>query len=90
MIFTGDAEQEEEKEILLSGQDVKAENLKVGHHGSKTATSLPFLKAVGPTTAVISAGVDNKFGHPHAETLNKLKGLSVHQTMLEGTVEFRF
>jgi len=90
MLLTGDAEQEEEREILLSGQDVQSGVLKIGHHGSKTATSIPFLNAVNPTTAVISVGEGNKFGHPHAETIEKLSGLSVRQTMAEGTIKFEF
>jgi beta-lactamase superfamily II metal-dependent hydrolase len=90
MIFTGDASEPEEREILLSGQDVKADVLKVGHHGSNTATSIPFLKAVNPKTAVISVGKDNKFGHPNKETIDRLSGLKVYQTMNDGTVEFNF
>ena len=88
VMLTGDAEIEEEKEILLSGQDVTSDVLKVGHHGSRTATSDVFLTAVSPSKAVISAGEDNKFEHPHPETLKKLSGLDVRQTMEDGAIEF--
>jgi len=90
MILTGDAEAEEEREILLSGQDIKSDVLKVGHHGSKTATSDIFLGAVNPTSAVISVGAGNKFGHPNDETIKRLSGLNVRQTITDGTVEFDF
>ena len=90
ILLPGDAEQGLEREILLSGQYLNSKILKLGHHGSRTATSGGFLSAVDPDIAVISAGKDNKFGHPHPETMEKIKNLDVHQTMLEGTVEFNF
>ena len=70
-LFEGDAEQESEQKILKSGADVKADVLKVGHHGSRTATSDEYLKAVSPKYAVISCGKNNDYGHPHKETLEK-------------------
>jgi competence protein ComEC len=88
-MFMGDAENNLEREILLSGQDISANILKLGHHGSRTATSDAFLQAVSPETTVISAGKDNQFGHPHAETMEKIKDLDVRQT-IDGTVEFNF
>lgn len=89
-ILTGDAETEEEREILLSGQDVASNILKLGHHGSKTATSDAFLAAVSPSTAIVSAGTDNQFEHPHPETMEKVSSLDVRQTMEEGNVVFEF
>ena len=89
VMLTGDAEAEEEREILLAGQDVGSDVLKVGHHGSRTATSDAFLAAVDPTTAVISVGRDNQFEHPHPETMEKLGNLDIRQTMEKGTIEFR-
>lgn len=89
-MLTGDAETEEEWEILLAGQDVGSDVLKVGHHGSKTATSDVFLAAVNSSTAVVSAGEGNKFEHPHSETMEKLSGLDILQTMKEGTIVFNF
>ncbi len=70
---------------LLSSLDVAATVLKVPHHGSKT--SVPeFLSAVRPVLAVIQAGADNPFGHPHAETLEALSGSRVFRTDEDGRV----
>jgi competence protein ComEC len=90
IMLPGDAEMGLEREILLSGQYLNSKILKLGHHGSRTATSDGFLSAVDPDTAVISAGKDNKFGHPHSETLEKITNLNVRQTMIDGSVEFNF
>lgn len=87
IMLTGDAEMEEEREILLAGQDVRTEVLKLGHHGSRTSTSDVFLAAVDPNVAVISAGKDNQFEHPHPETMEKISDLEIRQTMEEGTIE---
>ena len=73
-LFTGDAEAESEKEMLSKGYNIKSDVLKVGHHGSNTATSPEFLKAVSPKYAVISVGKGNDYGHPHQVTLDKLAG----------------
>lgn len=87
-LFTGDAEEEAEIDILAQGLDVQADVLKVGHHGSSTSTSDEFLEAVSPACAVISCGEGNKYGHPHAETMNKLRmmGITVYRTDEQGTV----
>lgn len=87
-IFTGDADKESEEEMLLTGDDLNADVLKVGHHGSSTSTTDEFLDAVNPDYAVISVGKDNKYGHPHLETLEKLKvgNTEVYTTSVEGTV----
>lgn len=76
-LFTGDAEEEIEKEIIANGYDIKANVLKVGHHGSSTSTCAEFLKAVSPEYAVISCGADNSYGHPHKETTDLLKRCNV-------------
>ncbi len=87
-IFTGDAEIESEQETLNSMVDLKADLLKVGHHGSSTSTSAQFLKAVDPTYAVISVGTDNKYGHPAASTINLLQqsGIQIYRTDQQGTI----
>ena len=72
-LFTGDAEKLVEDEILESNYNIKADVLKVGHHGSSTSSSEKFLNKVSPKYAVISCGVNNEYGHPHKETLEKLK-----------------
>ncbi len=80
-LLTGDAEQLSEDEILDSGQDVQAEVLKVGHHGSSTSSSRRFLEAVNPDWAIISAGTDNSYGHPHKETIQALKAQGVKEIL---------
>lgn len=87
-LFTGDAEEAAEKDILNAGCDLQADVLKVGHHGSSTSTSDAFLQAVSPKYAVISVGTGNKYGHPENVTLDKLKniGAEVYRTDLQGTV----
>jgi competence protein ComEC len=75
---------------LANGEDVSAEILKLGHHGSKFSTSDAFLKAVSPKTAIVSAGVGNKYGHPAPETLEKVKSLEIRRTDKEGTIIFDF
>lgn len=92
ILLTGDMEKDQEALLIQSGQDLSAPILKVGHHGSKTSSSPEFLKAVGAKTALISAGRDNSFGHPHAEVLERLIGLGIdiHSTAEEGTISFEW
>lgn len=87
-VLTGDAEKEQEIELLLSGQDLSGEILKLGHHGSKTSSTPEFLKAVEARCFVISVGEKNTFKHPSLETLEKLKGEEVHRTDQEGNIHF--
>lgn len=90
IIFTGDATEEEE--TAASGGLIKADVLKVSHHGSKTSSSFEFLQAVQPGLAVISVGADNKFGHPAPETLEKLQaiGAKVLRTDSAGNIKVVF
>ncbi|WP_034868382.1 ComEC/Rec2 family competence protein [Clostridium lundense] len=76
-LFTGDAESLVEKEILAKGFDVRADVLKLGHHGSRTSSSTVYLNKVNPKYAVVSLGKGNDYGHPHKETMNKLKSMGV-------------
>ena len=87
-LFTGDAESDEEEEILNSGADLKSTVLKVGHHGSRTSTSYPFLREVMPQYAVISVEKGNSYGHPNEETLSKLSdaGVEVYRTDERGDI----
>jgi competence protein ComEC len=90
-LFTGDAEVDSEEEILAKGYDLKSDVLKVGHHGSTSSTSDEFLQAVSPEYAVICVGVDNTYGHPHQETLDKLNalGVTIYRADLSGgTIKF--
>lgn len=87
-LFTCDAEETPEKEMLSNGLNLKADVLKVGHHGSRSSSSDAFLNEVNPKYAVISVGKDNDYGHPNSETLNRLsnRGIVVYRTDLNGTV----
>lgn len=89
-LLTGDAEELSEKEILASRTYVKAQVLKVGHHGSRSSTSREFIKAVKPEYAVISSGAGNDYHHPHPVTLEKLHdaGVTVLRTDEKGTIVF--
>lgn len=89
VLLTGDAETLSENEMLMSGYDLSADVIKLGHHGSSTSSSEPFLSAVFPSYAVVSCGVDNSYGHPHRETLKLLKrfGAVVFRTDTDGTVQ---
>ncbi len=91
ILLTGDAEEEAEHALLAGGADLSADVLKVGHHGSRTSTSIEFLDAVRPRYAMVSCGVRNKFGHPHEETLDALDRFSVtlRRTDLEGAITWR-
>jgi len=75
-LFTGDAETIAEQELINNGYNLKAQVLKVAHHGGKTSTTQTFLNKVSPKIAVISCGVYNTYGHPNIETLNKLKKIN--------------
>ena len=86
IIVTGDAEYTSEYMMIDSGLPLKADVLRVGHHGSYTSTTQEFLEAVGPQYAVISCGKGNDYGHPHQVTLNKLAGIELYRTDLQGTV----
>lgn len=88
IILTGDAEKEIEQKAIEENFPLKADILKVGHHGSSTSTTEDFLSKVNPKIAVISVGKYNKYGHPNKETLDKLKKKDalIYRTDLEGTI----
>ncbi|MCB2305969.1 MBL fold metallo-hydrolase [Clostridium estertheticum] len=87
-LFTGDIETQAEQELIANGYDLSAQVLKVAHHGSKTSSSKEFLAKVSPKIAVISCGIDNDYGHPNRETLDRLKRLNtiVYRTDLDKTI----
>lgn len=88
ILFAGDAESPTEKWLLGSGQELRADVLKVPHHGSRYASGMRFLRAVRPRVAVISAGAGNEYGHPARATLDRLAraGAEVYRTDLDGDV----
>ncbi|WP_238917649.1 ComEC/Rec2 family competence protein [Clostridium sp. YIM B02555] len=87
-IFMGDAEEISEGEILQKQLDIKADVIKVGHHGSRSSSTKAFLEKVNPKYAVISCEKGNDYGHPHKVTIDKLnaKNINVFRTDLEGTI----
>jgi competence protein ComEC len=89
-LFTGDAELEEEAELVQThAAELRADYLKVGHHGSRTSTSEAFLSLVRPALATLSCGVRNRFGHPHLPTVERLNAQGVRTLRLDrsGSVE---
>ena len=87
-VFTGDAGINTEYIGVMNSVPLKADVLKVGHHGSRTSSSFDFITEVFPSDAVISCGKNNAYGHPHQETLDMLKfiGARVYRTDLQGTI----
>ena len=87
-LFTEDAEEEAEADILANGLDIDCDVLKAGHHGSKTASTQEFLDAASPDFAVISCGEDNSYGHPHAEPMNSFRsmGMKLFRTDEQGSI----
>ncbi|MBI5156217.1 MBL fold metallo-hydrolase [Candidatus Peregrinibacteria bacterium] len=86
-LFTGDMETSEENEVLRSGADLRADIIKVPHHGSKTSSSTGFLLVVRPQLAVISVGKENTYGHPNKGIVDRYArfGIPVRTTMA-GTI----
>lgn len=87
-LFTGDAEYDEETEILDSAYDISCDVLKVGHHGSSTSTSYRWLREASPKYAVISVGADNDYGHPTEATLSRLRDaeITTYRTDMHGHI----
>jgi competence protein ComEC len=93
VMLTGDTTKEGEEYVINLGAEIpdggiQADILKVAHHGSKTSTSEKFVQAVNPRFAVISAGCNNRYGHPHKETIDTLQKLNVpyYTTCEKGTI----
>jgi beta-lactamase superfamily II metal-dependent hydrolase len=89
-LFEGDAEKEAEALMLISS-DIPVPDidiLKVGHHGSRTASSPDFLAAITPEVAIYMAGIGNTYGHPHEETIQALTviGANIYGTDFHGTI----
>lgn len=89
-LFTGDIETQAEKDLVdrFSPVQLSSDVLKVGHHGSLTSTTEPFLTAVQPKIALISCAKDNAYGHPHHQVIHRLKakGVWIYRTDLQGSV----
>lgn len=87
-LFPGDAETAEEADVLAGGLSLKADVLSSPHHGSKTSNTDAFLDAVSPQIAIVSAGADNKYHHPHPSVLRRYekRGIQVYRTDESGTI----
>lgn len=88
MLLTGDVEQEGEEALLAGGRLGSYDILKAAHHGSRNSGSEAFLEQTAPKAALISAGEDNRYGHPHQETLERLEKIEclVYSTQECGAV----
>ncbi|MFS8664851.1 MAG: MBL fold metallo-hydrolase [Limnochordales bacterium] len=88
LLFTGDAEAPAEAAMVERGLPLSAHVLHMGHHGSRTSSTAPFLAAVAPEVAIYSAGAGNSYGHPHPEALARVAaaGAMVYGTDVHGTV----
>ncbi len=87
-LFTGDAETDEEREIIETGANLDSDVLKVGHHGSKTSSCTDFLDAVSPEICVILCGADNDYGHPHKNITKRIAKYTdkVYRTDICGSI----
>jgi len=90
-LLTGDIEAVAERYLVASGWSLSCPVLKVGHHGSKSSTTPAFLEAVSPRYALISAGKDNRYSHPHTEVVQRLteNNITIHRTDRDGRVSVR-
>lgn len=91
-LFTGDLDQQGEEKILEKYPALQVDYFKLGHHGSKTASSPKFLAAIKPQLTFISAGVNNRFGHPHPETIQTLRqeGIPYVSTQDYGMITWKY
>lgn len=89
-LFMGDAEEENEKEILHSFKLNNINFIKIGHHGSNSSSSLEFIKKISPDIAAISCGYKNQYGHPHKKVIDNLKQnhVSIYRTDRIGDIVF--
>ena len=89
LMFMGDASIITEKEILSKYNLPDIDVLKVGHHGSKTSSSIDFIDVINPKYSIISVGKKNRYGHPNNEVLDVLSNSKIYRTDQDGSVMFR-
>ncbi|EEM75889.1 DNA internalization-related competence protein ComEC/Rec2 [Bacillus thuringiensis serovar pondicheriensis BGSC 4BA1] len=91
-LFTGDLEEEGEKGLVATYPDLRADVLKVAHHGSNTSSITPFLSAVQPNIAIISVGERNRYGHPHKEVIERFEKMAIEiwRTDKQGAISYVF
>ncbi|OLS41624.1 DNA internalization-related competence protein ComEC/Rec2 [Bacillus sp. MRMR6] len=88
--FGGDLDKVGEEEIFRKYPNLKIDVLKASHHGSETSTSQVFVNKLKPKISLISAGENNRYGHPHQEVLNRLKDSNIYRTDQQGAITYRF
>ena len=88
-MFMGDAGIDKEKDILDKYNLPKIDVLKVGHHGSKTSSSIEFINEINPKYGVISVGKNNRYGHPNNGVLNNLANSQIYRTDQDGSIMFK-
>jgi competence protein ComEC len=90
LLFMGDAESKAESALLASGFDLRADFIKIGHHGSNTSSKKSFLQAVSPKIAAITCDKEEEKGEPNEKVLKRLAdlGVELHRTDLEGNLIF--
>ncbi|WP_019769358.1 ComEC/Rec2 family competence protein, partial [Streptococcus sobrinus] len=90
-LFTGDQEKEGEEDLMKIYPNLHVQILKAGHHGSKGSSTPDFLKQISPEVALISAGQNNRYGHPNKETLERFKKqkMRVYRTDQQGAISYR-
>jgi competence protein ComEC len=91
-LFTGDAGETEEADLLAANQPLQCDVLKAGHHGSKSSTTLPFLDVVKPSRVIFSCGENNRYGHPHPDVIERVStsGATIFRTDKHGAIVFMF
>lgn len=89
-LLTGDLSLTGEEKLLTLNEDIAADVLKVGHHGSRSSTSDKFLDKINPQDAIVSVGKGNSYGHPHKEVLEKLKNRTIRiwRTDADGNIQY--
>jgi len=88
-MFMGDASSTIEKEILDKYNLLDMDVLKVGHHGSKTSSSIEFINEINPKYSIISVGKNNRYGHPNKEVLDNLNSSKIYRTDQDGSIMFK-
>ncbi len=91
-LFTGDLEKEGEERLMRKYPYLHADVLKSGHHGSKSSTTEEFVEQISPHTAIISAGENNRYGHPHQEVIKRLeeRKIKILRTDIHGAITYTF
>lgn len=86
-LFMGDASIETELDII-SKYNLKADVIKIGHHGSKTSSDKKFINTINPKYSIISVGENNRYNHPNKEVLDNINKTKILRTDIDGTIEF--